>query len=101
MDRSSSLLLVLDREGVLLAPAESHPPPLLLERVRGGRLEVLAHHLQLAAVVELDEVARDHPGVEDVTDAPLLDVVALALGIEPHLLGSHREAATAALEQVR
>src|SRR4051794_11952222 len=80
----SYLLLVVDRIGVFLAPADPDPPALLLERVRGGGLEVLADDLQLPARVELDQVAGDHARVGDVADLAVLHVQVLALRVQAH-----------------
>ena len=54
--------------------------------------------------VEVDHVARDHAGVDDLADRAALDVVArlgeLCLAQQPDLLGTDREAPPVALEQV-
>src|SRR3712207_8202082 len=37
------------------SPPHRHPPPPLLERLGRGVLEVLPHHLQLAALLEVED----------------------------------------------
>src|SRR5438876_4172124 len=95
----------LDRERVLRSPLEADAATLLLEHALGRGLEVLADNGQLPSPVELDQVARDHSGVDDVADAaglvfhPGLPLV--VLGQHVNLLGAHREAAPAPLDDVR
>src|SRR5262245_10987010 len=108
--RSTSSLLrgcflrVRDRVGVLAVPADAHAATPLLERLLRGHLEVLADDLEVAALIQLDDEARDHPDVRDVADESLLDseaVRALGLREDADLLGSDREALTVPLHDVR
>ena len=79
-------------------------PPALLERLRGGRLEVLTDDLKLPAGVELDQVAGHHARVGDVADHAALGLQPVersSLRVEqPDLLGPDREARAVALEHV-
>src|SRR4051812_5376855 len=66
----------LDR--VLRFPLEEHPAPTRVEGLRRGGLQVLADDDELAAVVEVDDVAREHAGVDDVADPARGGVVVVA-----------------------
>src|SRR6476469_9729367 len=73
---ASSFPSRVDFECVLGPPLQANPAASGLERLLGGRLEVLLDHGQLAARVQVDDVPREHPGVDDVADPARLDRVA-------------------------
>src|SRR5262249_59195302 len=53
---------------VLRTPLEQDSAAALVERLRRRCLEVLSDDDELAAVVEVDDVAGEHPRVDDVSD---------------------------------
>src|SRR5436190_4459877 len=76
-ESSSSFASRFDFEGVLGPPLQAHPPPLGLERVLRGRLEVLLDDAELAPRIQLDDVAREHADVDDVADPAGLSALAV------------------------
>ena len=101
----SSVRPGLDCEHVLRPPTQPHPASLSLQHLARAALEVLAHHRQLAARVQLDVVAGDRSDVDDVANPALLHVDALLrllpVAEQADLLRPHREAAAVPLEHVR
>ena len=65
---------------MLWAPLEEDAPTSCIQHLRRRGLEVLPDDDELASSVELDDVAREHAGVDDVADAPgrCVRVVAVA-----------------------
>ena len=83
--------MFLDGNGLIRPPSDGHLPPVLLEGLLGGGLEVLTNDLKLSALVELDQIARHHPRVGDVSNhaalgdaqrTRLLDAVASLIDTE-------------------
>src|SRR5579884_100077 len=95
---SSSRALLPDLICVLRPPREADPFALLRESVLRGRLEVLPDDDELAARIEVDEIARDHADVDDLAHGPGL--AGPALVAHPDLLRADREAPPVALEDV-
>src|SRR5437899_1195498 len=95
----------VDLELVFWAPLEEDCSAFCVESLAGRGLEVLPHDLQLAAAVEVDEVAGDHPRIDDVADAAGLRLAAAgrcrARVVHADLLGPDSEALAAALDYVR
>src|SRR6476620_1019193 len=85
---------------VLRPPREADPLPLFRERLLRGRLEVLTDDDELAAGIEVDYVAGDHPDVDDLANGTRLAFSA-AFVRHPNLLRPDREAPAVALEDVR
>src|SRR3954468_11894660 len=54
---------------VLLAPHEANPCVAVVHDVHRGRREVLLHRSQRAACIEIDDEARERPGVDHLPDA--------------------------------
>ncbi len=81
-------------------PGQAHRAAALLERLCRGGLEVLLQGDELAAAVEIDDVAGDGAEVDDVADVAGLAIV-LARADEPYLLGANGEPAAVTLEDVR
>src|SRR3954452_17273373 len=101
---SLSFLLSLYGDGLIRSPSNFHFSTALGLDLRGGCLQVLADDLKLSPCFEVDEISRDHPGVGDILDRPLLDVKSLgrrAVLEDRNLLGAHGEPLSIALEQVR
>src|SRR5438132_5861401 len=88
-----------DLEGVLGTPLEAHPSAPGLERVLGGRLEVLPDDAELAPGIELDDVSREHADVDDVANPPKLAAAAF-VEVHPDLLRAHGELPAVPLEHV-
>src|SRR5439155_22534839 len=65
------------------------------------RLEVLPHNRQLAPRIELDDVPREHPDVDDVANTSGLPVPVPDVLQHVDLLGPDREAPAVALDDVR
>src|SRR6059036_2465197 len=90
----------LDR--VLRAPFQEHPAALCVQGLGRRRLEVLADDDELAAVVEVDDVAGEHACVDDVADPSgggvLVVAARAAVVAHPDLLRPDRERAAGALE---
>src|SRR5436190_17428489 len=89
---------------VLRAPTDGYLPPALLERLRGGGLEVLADDQDLSAGVEVHEIPGDHPGVSYVADHAALGVQSRSvIGAleQPDLLRAHGDPGAVALEEIR
>src|SRR2546422_2602435 len=99
-ESSSCFSSSLDLKGVLGTPLEAHPPAPRLERLLGGRLEVLPDDGELAPGVELHDVPREHADVDDVADATQLAVAGL-IEMHPDLLRTDGELPAASLEHVR
>src|SRR5205807_8310725 len=101
-ESSSSFASRFDFERVLGTPFQAHPPPLGLERLLRGGLEVLLDDAELAPGVELDDVAREHPDVDDLADPACLrgppGLALLLLVQHVDLLRSDRELPPTALE---
>src|SRR4051794_7227746 len=98
------LYLLTDGDRMLRAPADVYLPSALLERLGGGRLEVLADDEDLSAGVKFHQVPGDHPGVGDITDHAALGMQPRAVVPvlqEPDLLRAHSDPGTVALEEVR
>src|SRR5436309_16060138 len=93
----------LDR--VLRAPFQEHPAPACVERLGRRCLEVLPDDDELATVVQIDDVASEHPRVDDVAGAPRGGVLVIAtraaVVAHPDLLGPDRERAAGTLDDVR
>src|SRR5690348_18316056 len=89
----------LDR--VLRAPFEEHAAPACVERLGRRCLEVLADDDQLAAVVEVDDVAGEHARIDNVADASRGGVLVVTAGApvvgHTDLLRPDRERAAGAL----
>src|ERR1700752_2954933 len=81
---SSSRALLLDLVRVLRPPREADPLPLLRESVLRGRLEVLAGDREAPAGVEVDDVAGDHPEIDDLLHPSGL-AVSIVLVAHPNL----------------
>src|ERR1044072_164229 len=93
----------VDDNRVLRAPGHEYLPPLLGGRVCRCALRVLSYDLKLAATLERDRVAGHHAGVGDIGDPARLCAQAVGFGAafeQLDLLGTDREAAAVALEQV-
>src|SRR3954470_4722042 len=92
----------LDR--VLRAPFQEHPAPSCVEGLGRRCLEVLADDDQLPTVVEVDDVAREHACVDDVTDPAGGGVLVVAprtsTSAHADLLRPDRERAAGALDDV-
>src|SRR5205823_141983 len=90
---------------VLRLPLQKHPAPPCVECLRRRRLQVLAYDDELAAVVEIDDVAREHARVDDVADpsGDGVSVVSPRAAVRGHtdLLRPDREGTAGALENVR
>src|SRR3954469_9563617 len=93
-----------DLECVLWAPFELNMSATLSKRLRGGRFEVLTDDDELSPCVELDDVAGDHPRVDDFRDVAAFHartgIGRLTFGEHADLLWPDREAAAVALEDV-
>src|SRR5262245_64990215 len=75
--RSFLFRIGFDLEHVLGPPLREHLLAFRIERLGRRSLEVLPDHLELASLVQVDEVARDHARVDDVANVPPLCVGAV------------------------
>src|SRR5215469_8031845 len=99
-ESSSRVALLVDLICVLRPPREADPLALLRERLLRRRLEVLPDDDELAAGVEVDDVARDHADVDDLPHRSGLPAAA-ALVRHSDLLRPDRDATAVALDDVR
>src|SRR5581483_5370716 len=90
----------IDHNRVLGAPGQPDAPSLLLVRVRRRALEVLPERRERPAVVEVDEIAGDGAGVDDLADDAALPLDRVALE-QLDLLRPDRDPAAVPLEHVR
>src|SRR5260221_124440 len=98
--RVTARVLLVDLIGVLRPPFEPDTLAFRFEHLLRRRIEVLADDDELAAGIEIDDVTRDHPDVDDVADDAGLALTAELLG-HMDLLRTDREAPAAPLEHVR
>src|ERR1700693_2323196 len=87
--RITARVLLVDLIGVLRPPLEPDALAFRFEYLLRRRLEVLPDDDELAAGVEVDDVAGDHSRVDDVADDSGLALAAECLG-HVDLLGTDR-----------
>src|SRR5262249_56072476 len=95
-----SRALLVDLVRVRRPPRKADPLALLRERLLRGRLEVLANDDEVAARIEVDDVARDHADVDDLAHRAGLPFSGVVVD-HPDLLRPDREAPAVSLEHVR
>src|SRR4051794_11528503 len=98
--RVTTRVLLVDLIGVLRPPFQPDTFAFRFEYFLRRRLEVLPDDDELAAGVQVDDVAGDHPDVDDVADHSRLALAADALD-HVDLLRTNRESPAVALEHVR
>src|SRR4029453_17387303 len=99
----SSLGLLPYGHRLIRPPCQANPPPLGLKHLF-GRLEVLADHCELTALVELDHISGHHPDVDDIANPSSRDVRprfrSLLLAQHPDLLWANGEMASPPLQEI-